>query len=132
MPLVQEVLSKETRDAMMLDLPDPIPEYDSLTSIDWKRIPVRTLAEHICHIEYQLFRRIRPRELLGCRWSKKNGPEVSPNVRNMIDWFNKVRALLSCTKALRGGGSQRHGRKRRRGGGGGERWWDWERRGGRV
>jgi len=52
------------------------------------------MARQLTLIEKELFRAIRPPELVGAAFKKKNKSEISPNVVQMIEWFNHVTAWV--------------------------------------
>jgi len=52
------------------------------------------MARQMTLIEKELFRAIRPPELAGGAYKKKNKNEISPNVVQMIEWFNHITAWV--------------------------------------
>lgn len=58
------------------------------------------LAKQITLVEHDLFRAIRPNELLNQAWTKKNKERDSPNILRLIDHFNKVCLVLMEKLAL--------------------------------
>eukprot|EP01133_Synstelium_polycarpum_P006680 gene6680-7765_t len=51
---------------------------------------VQDLAVQITLVEFELFKSIRPHELLDLAWTKKTKTKTSPNVVRFIDHFNTV------------------------------------------
>jgi len=62
--------------------------------VSFIRIHPLEMARQMTLIEKELFRAIRPPELAGGAFKKKNKAELSPNVVQMIDWFNHITAWV--------------------------------------
>eukprot|EP01126_Amoeba_proteus_P011576 TRINITY_DN1469_c0_g1_i2.p1 TRINITY_DN1469_c0_g1~~TRINITY_DN1469_c0_g1_i2.p1 ORF type:complete len:565 (+),score=149.88 TRINITY_DN1469_c0_g1_i2:1837-3531(+) len=66
------------------------------------------LAQALTLIEHELFMAIPETELFGARWKKEEKEKLTPNVVNMINWFNqttnwiKTQILLGLTPKERG------------------------------
>ncbi|KAL6078080.1 Ras guanine nucleotide exchange factor, variant 2 [Balamuthia mandrillaris] len=67
-------------------------EPDYLNNFD-----VKTLAQHFCVVEFAIFRAIQPVELLNQAWNKEKYHHRAPNVRSLIQLFNKVSRWISSS-----------------------------------
>jgi RasGEF domain len=67
-------------------------EIDSLSEgeSELSRYEIPDLAKQLTLVEHELFCAIRPEELLGQAWTKKNKERDSPNILRVIGHFNKV------------------------------------------
>ncbi|KAL6050446.1 hypothetical protein QOT17_019828 [Balamuthia mandrillaris] len=50
----------------------------------------QVLAEQLTVLDWKLFTAIRPEELIGCGWTKKNKEEVAPNLLRYSQRFNQI------------------------------------------
>jgi len=62
--------------------------------VSFTRVHPLEMARQLTLIERELFRAIRPPELVGGSFKKKNKAEISPNVVHMVDWFNHITAWV--------------------------------------
>lgn len=58
--------------------------------VSFVRVPPLEMARQMTLIERDLFRMIKPPEVAGSAFKKKNKAEISTNVVQMIDWFNHI------------------------------------------
>jgi hypothetical protein len=56
----------------------------------FSRFELVELARQITLVEHDLYLAIKPQELLGQAWTKKNKERDSPNILRLIDHFNNV------------------------------------------
>jgi len=89
---LEKALSRETElaDTPVLGSKYLDPEHDDVGSVSFDSLSELDLASQLTLLESDLFHRIRPRELLGQCWSRKNKEIMAPNVLALISSFNKV------------------------------------------
>jgi hypothetical protein len=76
-------------------LPEPLwnPEGLDFNTFKWIDVSIEELARQICLRDFSLYKAIRPREMLGQGWVKRNKHLISPNILAAIASFGKVRRL---------------------------------------
>ncbi|KNC50275.1 Ras guanine nucleotide exchange factor A [Thecamonas trahens ATCC 50062] len=69
----------------------PTPELPrDLNSFEVDDLPIVEFARQETLLEYALYSKIQPKELLGLAWSKKGKEELAPNVLGLIRRFNAM------------------------------------------
>lgn len=61
--------------------------------------PIKEVARQLTLKEFNMFRKIQPKECLNQAWSKDNRKLKAPNIQQMIHWFNSLSNLV-CFKIL--------------------------------
>lgn len=81
--------------------PPPEPLLPSMTGVSinyqWLLESVEPLeiARQLTLMEYNLYKKIAPKELLSLSWQKEGKEEKSPNLLNLISHFNQVATKAS-------------------------------------
>ena len=85
-------IQSKRRQLIGLEQPSPLisSKIKNASDIELGKLHPQEVARQLCLLEYALFKEIPPHEFLAQSKKNRSGKKVQPNIRAMIDFFNKV------------------------------------------